>query len=145
MKNGEAIIHKLFGSNLRYKNQRIIRALIAPFPPIMRQALRRGYISGDTLVLTLSSQAMKAEYYIKRDQIRAFFKALKRETSICDGVEINNFKFYVDRKTDLIAAEPADLIYEERAVGRFENRCQNRVVFEAIESIRAVIRSRALV
>ncbi|MDR2033421.1 MAG: hypothetical protein LBP89_02165 [Helicobacteraceae bacterium] len=140
MKNGEAMIHRLFGSNPQYKKQRLIRALIAPFPPIMRDALRSARLNGDTLILTLSSQAMKSEYYTKRDQIRSFFKVLQRETSLCEGVELRNFKFYVDRKTDFVEVDPPELSYEERAVGRFENSAKNRAVFDAIENIRAVIK-----
>ncbi|MDR2151242.1 MAG: hypothetical protein LBO72_00320 [Helicobacteraceae bacterium] len=145
MKNGETIIHKLFGSNPKYKERRVIRALLAPLPPIMQEAARSARFNGDTLILTLSSQAMKSEYYIKRDQIRSLFKALKRETSICDGFELNNFKFYVDRKSDFIEPKPTELVYEERANGRFENRAANKAVFEAIERARKVILSRAQV
>ncbi|MDR2638213.1 MAG: hypothetical protein LBC09_00065 [Helicobacteraceae bacterium] len=143
MKNGETIVHKLFGSNPKYKRQRVIRALLAPLPPIMREAARSARFNGDTLILTLSSQAMKSEYYIKRDQIRSIFNALKRETSLCDGIELNNFKFFVDRKTDFVSPEPPELSYEERARGRFENRAANKTVYEAIEGVRKVIRSRS--
>jgi hypothetical protein len=145
VKNCETITHKLFGSNPKYQRQRVIRALLAPFPQMMRAAVRSARFNGDILVLTLSSQAMKSEYYIKRDQIRSFFKVLQRESSLCDGVELNGFKFNVDRNTDLIVNDRLDLNYDERAVGRFENRAESQTVFEAIEGIRALIRSRAQV
>jgi hypothetical protein len=143
MKNGETIVHRLFGSNPQYKRRRLINALLAPLPPIMREGARSARFSGDTLVLTLSSHAMKSEYYIKRDQIRSFFKVLQRETSLCDGVELKYFKFYVDRETDYVRSDPPNQRYEERANGRFENAAKSETVFKAIEKIRGDIRANA--
>ncbi|GHS87648.1 hypothetical protein FACS189487_04190 [Campylobacterota bacterium] len=109
----------------------------------MRDAVLSARIDGATLVLKLTSHAMKSEYYNKRDQILGIYKILRRETRHFEGIELNSFKLFVDHNSDFLPKPRKDETYSERARGRFENTAENSVVFEAIERLRETIKKNA--
>ena len=142
MKDAKTVIDHLFSSNIRWRQHRLIRALFAPLPKPMQEAVRFAKLQNGVLTIQLNSPTMKAEFNYKRALLKSIFNMLAKETNLCGDCELLDFRLLVDYTRRAAPPPPAELVYEEQSNGSFANRAENERVSAALERIRVIIKAR---
>ena len=108
--------------------------------------IRYGYIRNNTLFFVFTHPGAKQEFDIIAESIRRPLK--EHPPAACRNCSFDTVKGFVSHRPPAAPSAPAaakaqQLLYRERASGRFTNNVSSAKLHAMIEKIRAIIHARA--